>query len=297
MRSAFLKKKLLATTFIAGFAGSLVTGLAYAQDSEEDDTPVVIEEIDEDDEARQERVVVTVSRLSRTEFTSASPLKVINIQESISAGLVDTATIVQRTSVAGGAQTDNTFTGIVTDGGPGSATVGLRGLDEERTLILANGRRLAPAGVAGSPTRPDLSLIPLGMIERTEILTDGAPFIIPNCRDGSCVEVQERSSEAEPRKSAPLCRASQACPVMPLRDQIHRDLFVLRQRRAADRGIPERATMRRGDLQRLADHVAQGLQAIEKVRIVPISPRAEAPATATGELGQIEIWPAPGRKQ
>ncbi|MEM7330346.1 MAG: TonB-dependent receptor [Pseudomonadota bacterium] len=178
MANDLLKKKLFATTLLAGVAGGLWTGAATAQDApEEDDSVTVIEEVDEEDEARQERIVVTGSRLARDEFTSASPLKVLNIEESVQAGLVDTATIVQRTSVAGGSQTDNTFTGIVTDGGPGASTVSLRGLDAERTLILSNGRRLAPSGVAGSPTRPDLNLIPLGMVERVDILTDGASSI------------------------------------------------------------------------------------------------------------------------
>lgn len=176
MANDLLKKKLFATTLLAGVAGGLWTGAAIAQEGDEDDV-TVIEEVSEEDEARQEKIVVTGSRLARDEFTSASPLKVLNIEESVQAGLVDTATIVQRTSVAGGTQTDNTFTGIVTDGGPGSSTVSLRGLDAERTLILSNGRRLAPSGVAGSPTRPDLNLIPLGMIDRVDILTDGASSI------------------------------------------------------------------------------------------------------------------------
>lgn len=176
MANDLLKKKLFATTLLAGVAGGLWTGAAIAQEADEDDV-TVIEEVSEEDEARQDKIVVTGSRLARDEFTSASPLKVLNIEESVQAGLVDTATIVQRTSVAGGTQTDNTFTGIVTDGGPGSSTVSLRGLDAERTLILSNGRRLAPAGVAGSPTRPDLNLIPLGMIDRVDILTDGASSI------------------------------------------------------------------------------------------------------------------------
>lgn len=176
MSNDLLKKKLFATTLLAGVAGGLWAGAAIAQEADDEEV-TVIEEVDEEDEARQDRIVVTGSRLSRNEFTSASPLKVLNIEESVQAGLVDTATIVQRTSVSGGAQTDNTFTGIVTDGGPGSSTVSLRGLDAERTLILSNGRRLAPAGVAGSPTRPDLNLIPLGMVERVDILTDGASSI------------------------------------------------------------------------------------------------------------------------
>ena len=61
--------------------------------------------------------------------------------------------------------------------GPGSATVALRGLGPERTLLLVNGRRLSPSGVRGAPVAPDLNLIPSAMIDRIEILTDGASSI------------------------------------------------------------------------------------------------------------------------
>ncbi|MGH8186058.1 MAG: TonB-dependent receptor plug domain-containing protein, partial [Steroidobacteraceae bacterium] len=50
----------------------------------------------------------------------------------------------------------------------------LRGLGNGSTLVLLNGRRLAPAGFGYSV---DLSLIPVGAIERIEVLTDGASAI------------------------------------------------------------------------------------------------------------------------
>ncbi|MDZ7684873.1 MAG: TonB-dependent receptor [Gammaproteobacteria bacterium] len=59
----------------------------------------------------------------------------------------------------------------------GAASVALRGLGAERTLLLVNGRRLAPSGVRGAPVAPDLNLIPSAMIDRIEILTDGASSI------------------------------------------------------------------------------------------------------------------------
>ena len=177
MKNQTTKSRLLATSIFAGLVSSCFALPTMAQEVEPEEDLITIAEESDEDVALQQRIVVTGSRLNRTEFTSASPLKVLNIDESLAAGLVDTASIVQRTSVAGGTQFDNTFTGQVTDSGPGSSTVSLRGLDAERTLILSNGRRLAPAGVQGSPTRPDLNLIPLGMIERVDILTEGASSI------------------------------------------------------------------------------------------------------------------------
>ena len=173
------KTRLLQTSMLAGLMMGF-GGMAHAQDVP---APTDVIELDEEETFEEEsfedsnEIVVTGSRLKRNEFTSASPLKILNVEESLAAGVVDTASIIQRTSIAGGTQFDNTFTGQVTDSGPGSATVSLRGLDAERTLVLSNGRRLAPAGVRGAPTRPDLNLIPLAAIERIDVLADGASSV------------------------------------------------------------------------------------------------------------------------
>ena len=53
----------------------------------------------------------------------------------------------------------------------------LRGLGADRTLLLVNGRRLAPAGVEGAPTNPSINLLPGSLIERYELLLDGASSI------------------------------------------------------------------------------------------------------------------------
>ena len=74
MANDLLKKKLFATTLLAGVAGGLWTGAAIAQDApDEDEAVTVIEEIDETDVARQEKVVVTGSRIARDSFTSTAP--------------------------------------------------------------------------------------------------------------------------------------------------------------------------------------------------------------------------------
>ena len=65
----------------------------------------------------------------------------------------------------------------VTEAGPGGQSIGLRGLGPERTLILINGRRFAPAGIEGAPSFPDISLIPTSIIERNDILLDGASSV------------------------------------------------------------------------------------------------------------------------
>ena len=175
------KKKLLATTLFAGVAGGIWAGAAIAQeaDAEEDAAPIVIEEVEDGDEARQEKVVVTGSRIARDSFTSTAPLQVVTAETIREAGLVDVGEILKTTSVVTGAQLDQTVTtsGFLGDGGPGGASVGLRGLDPERTLVLVNGRRYAPAGVEGAPSFPDISLIPSSIISRIDVLLDGASSV------------------------------------------------------------------------------------------------------------------------
>jgi len=58
-----------------------------------------------------------------------------------------------------------------TDHGAG---LNLRGLGQRATLVLVNGRRLAPSS---SGSFVDVSLVPLSAVERVEVLTDGASAI------------------------------------------------------------------------------------------------------------------------
>jgi outer membrane receptor for ferrienterochelin and colicin len=61
-------------------------------------------------------------------------------------------------------------------GGGGSSSVALRDLGQARTLILIDGQRLIPVfGV--TQTIPDLNSVPIGMVERIEVLRDGASSI------------------------------------------------------------------------------------------------------------------------
>lgn len=183
MANDLLKKKLLATTLFAGVAGGVWAGAALAQETDEDATATeevtVIEEVSEEDEARQERIVITGSRIARDSFTSTAPLQVVTADTIREAGLVDLGDILKTTTVVNGAQLDQTVTtsGFLGDGGPGGASVGLRGLDPERTLVLVNGRRYAPAGVEGAPSFPDISLIPSSVVSRIDVLLDGASSV------------------------------------------------------------------------------------------------------------------------
>ena len=130
-----------------------------------------------DADSSVEEVVVTGSRLKRSTFTSISPLQIIDAQISRESGLVNAADILQTSTSAGGQQIDLTFSGFVLDNGPGSRTVNLRGLGANRTLVMINGRRMAPGGAEGAPYSPDSGVIPSGLVSRYEVLTDGASSV------------------------------------------------------------------------------------------------------------------------
>ncbi|MBL4837467.1 MAG: TonB-dependent receptor [Kordiimonadaceae bacterium] len=68
--------------------------------------------------------------------------------------------------------------------------VNLRGLGNDSTLVLLNGRRLAPAGVGNFV---DISMIPLTAIERIEVLTDGASAIYGSDAVGGVVNFRLRT--------------------------------------------------------------------------------------------------------
>ena len=126
----------------------------------------------------EEEIVVVGSRIRRDTYNSASPIQVITREESTLAGYNSTTDIIQGTATTGGtSQINNTYGGFVTDGGPGANTIGLRGLGAGRTLVLINGRRVAPAGTRGAVGTADLNVLPNAMIDRIEVLRDGASSI------------------------------------------------------------------------------------------------------------------------
>ena len=139
----------------------------------------------EDDSAPVEEITVTGSKIKRDAFSSISPVQVLGGQESLRIGTVDPTQMIAESPFVTGTQLDGSTNSSSSSGategvpstGPGAATVSLRGLGAERTLLLVNGRRLSPSGVRGAPVAPDLNLIPAGMIDRIEILTDGASSI------------------------------------------------------------------------------------------------------------------------
>ena len=155
---------------------------AAAEAAEEEQTEQTEEEAPQSALAQAElagveEVVVTGSRIRRSTYTSITPLQIISADVKREAGLIDAGKILQETSTASGVQFDLSFNGFVLDDGPGSTTANLRGLGAHRTLVLLNGRRIAPTGVEGAPSSPNLSIVPGLLVQQYDQLLDGASSI------------------------------------------------------------------------------------------------------------------------
>jgi iron complex outermembrane receptor protein len=175
-RNTWLFKSL---ALVASPALIFAASATYAQDSVESETVVAVESDAAQDEVVEsvDEIVVTGSRFKRSTFNSISPLQIITADMSREAGLLNAADILQTSTSASGQQIDLTFSGFVLDNGPGSRSINLRGLGADRTLVLINGRRMAPGGAEGAPYAPNVGSVPQGLVGSYEILTDGASSI------------------------------------------------------------------------------------------------------------------------
>ncbi len=120
------------------------------------------------DEAASERldtIVVTGSNIRRVDIETANPVITIDRAQIQKSGKLTVGDLVQELpSIAGNATNPQVNNG----GGTGAASVSLRGLGSKRTLILIDGQRII---------NNDVNQIPANVVERIEVLLDGASAI------------------------------------------------------------------------------------------------------------------------
>jgi len=127
--------------------------------------PVFAQDNNEQGSERLETIVVTGSRIRRVDVESASPVFSIEKADIQKSGKLTIGDLIQESPSISGAATNPS---VNNGGGSGASTVSLRGLGSQRTLLLVDGRRLAYA---------DVNSIPINMVERIDILKDGASAI------------------------------------------------------------------------------------------------------------------------
>jgi outer membrane receptor protein involved in Fe transport len=122
-----------------------------------------------------EEIVVTGSRIVRRDLDAASPIMTVDAQRLENTSTLSVESVLNQMPqfVPDGTQFDsgNQSSGAVT---LGIATVNLRGIGANRTLVLIDGRRPQPANAS---LVVDLSTIPQAAIERVETITGGASAV------------------------------------------------------------------------------------------------------------------------
>ena len=122
-------------------------------------------------------VVVTGSRIKRSDTESALPVEIITREEIAKRGVTTAAELVKTLSANTAPISDGMSITDGTSGQRGLNAANLRGIGASSTLILLNGRRLANFASPGDSAAVDLNSIPAGAIERVEVLKDGASAV------------------------------------------------------------------------------------------------------------------------
>ena len=163
--------KLLTTTMLAALP-ILVSQPAFAQDATDSERP---SDQSSRDESGGEEIVVTGSLLRRTNTESPSPVTVLSAETLQERGLNTVAESVQRVA-AGNAGTITQGWNTGNNFAAGANAISLRGLTVQSTLTLFDGLRMAPYPLADDGQRNfvDLNTIPTAIIDRIEVLRDGA---------------------------------------------------------------------------------------------------------------------------
>ncbi len=119
-------------------------------------------------------IVVTGSRIASPVATAASPLQIVTAEAIQQSGATNVQDLLLENPIFGTPGISRTNSSFATQSA-GVATVDLRNLGSDRTLVLVNGRRFV-AGVPGSST-VDLNVIPTQFLERVDVLTGGASAV------------------------------------------------------------------------------------------------------------------------
>ena len=117
-----------------------------------------------------EEVVVTGSRLTRSNISSSVPLLQIGVEEIQNRGITRIEEIVNLLPNIFVSQTSQ-----VANGASGTSTLNLRGLGAARTLVLMDGKRLPFGSPFTSP--PNVDFIPAALVERVDVITSGASAV------------------------------------------------------------------------------------------------------------------------
>lgn len=153
------KKTAVAKAMVLGFGLGAALGVAQAQE-------------------QLERVEITGSAIKRTNAEGPAPVEVVTRKQIERTGATSVNELLR--SIPSIDIFDQGELASNSPAGSGTASVRLRGLSSSETLVLLNGRRLPVNALydsSGAGAAFDINSLPIGAIERVEILKDGGSAI------------------------------------------------------------------------------------------------------------------------
>lgn len=147
-----------------------------------------------------QRIEITGSAIRRLETEGALPITVLKREDIERSGASTVTELIQKLPSMQGF---TTASHSVNGGGGGTATASLHGLGSAYTLVLLNGRRVAPFNTGSTV---NLESLPLSAVERVEVLTDGASALYGSDAIGGVVNfiLRRNSTAGEVSASASL---------------------------------------------------------------------------------------------
>jgi outer membrane receptor protein involved in Fe transport len=130
-------------------------------------------------------LVVTGSHIPRAAEESVSPITTIDRAAVAATGLVRAEDVIARLPQAYVGQNAD-----VTNAATGTATIDLRQLGPERTLVLLDGKRLMPGDPTSGSVAPDLNFVPTALIRRVDVVTGGASAVYGSDAIAGVVNIQ-----------------------------------------------------------------------------------------------------------
>jgi iron complex outermembrane receptor protein len=154
------------------------------------------------DQDATQTVIVTGSRIRTDPLNQPAPLATVTDADIAKSGTVAIGDVLQRMTTSGGGLNGkfNTSgnTGFPPDQGgvgAGAATVDLRHLGAKRVLVLVDGIRwVNESSASGVSSATDLNTIPTSIIDRVEVLQDGASSIYGSDAIAGVVNIITRRS-------------------------------------------------------------------------------------------------------
>jgi iron complex outermembrane receptor protein len=158
-----------------------------------------------------QRVEITGSSIKRITAEGALPVQTLSKLQIEQSGASNVADLIATLPSMQGFTTSSMS---VNGGGGGLQTASIHAIGEGYTLVLLNGRRLAPS-TSGSTV--NLASIPLAAVERVEILTDGANTLYGSDAIAGVVNFILKKNQQTPSSKPPTASHAAAAPPRPPR--------------------------------------------------------------------------------